>query len=104
MQNIGLRELVLFAVIALVAGGIAAWLSLRIAKVFSKYITKINYGLTCMLVIGFITLLALYFSGWLGLIVLATSTAIGLIAPLVNVGRNNAMGVLLLPVILYFLL
>ncbi len=39
-----------------------------------------------------------------GLIVLAISTALGMIPAIVNVGRNNAMGCLMIPVIIFFLM
>jgi putative membrane protein len=55
-------------------------------------------------VVFVVTVLVLIFSGFLGLFVLIVSTSIGLIPNLAGVGKNNAMGCLLLPVILYFLL
>jgi putative membrane protein len=56
------------------------------------------------LIIVLISILSLVFGGILGLIVLATSTFIGMLAPLINVKRSHAMGCLLLPVILFFIL
>ena len=52
----------------------------------------------------FISLLVFLLEGWVGMLVLATSTALGMMPVLLNIGRNHAMGVLLLPVMLYFLL
>lgn len=101
---IDVNVLVIFVAVALIAGGIATFLSFGIARVFCKVISKINYKMMCISVILFVTSLIFYFSGWLGLFVLLISTAIGIIPTVVGVGRNNAMGCLLLPVILYFLL
>jgi TctA family transporter len=45
-----------------------------------------------------------YFSSWIGLLVLFVSTFTGMIASLVGVKKSLAMGCLLLPVILFFIL
>ena len=55
-------------------------------------------------IILFVFGMCLFLNGWIGMIVLITSTCIGLIAPLKGIGRNHAMGCLILPVMMYFLL
>ena len=45
-----------------------------------------------------------YFSSFIGLYILIISTCIGIIPNVVNVKRSHSMGVLLLPVILFFIL
>ncbi len=86
------------------AGSIAVFLVLYFAKKFSKLIVKVNYRLLVISIVAFIVFMSIILNGPLGLIVLFTSTAIGLIAPLKNIGRNHAMGCLLLPVLVYLLL
>jgi putative membrane protein len=104
LKEIEVSELVVFLCAALIAGGIATFLALFIAKGFSKMINKINYRKLCIGIISLIAIMVLYFSGIVGAFVLVVSTAIGIIPQLVNVKRSNAMGCLLLPVILYFVL
>jgi putative membrane protein len=58
----------------------------------------------CITIIILITGMAIYFSGAIGLLILVTATAIGILPPLLQVKRSMAMGCLLLPVILFFLL
>jgi putative membrane protein len=89
---------------ALIAGGIATWLTMRFARLFTKLISVLNYKYLSIGIILLVTGLVFYFTSFLGLFILMISTSIGLIAPLRKVGRNNAMGCLLLPVILYFIL
>ena len=96
--------LVIFVAAALIAGGIATFLTFGITRMFCKLVEKINYKMLCIGVILFVSCMVYYFSNWIGLAVLLTSTAIGLIPNITGVGRSNAMGCLLLPVILYFLL
>jgi putative membrane protein len=97
------KFLVLLAT-ALIAGGVAVWLTMRLARLFTKLMARVNYRYLTIGIIVLIVCLVFYFTSFLGLFILSISAAIGLIAPLKNVGRNNAMGCLLLPVILYFLL
>ena len=104
VKTADLNTLIALMAVALIAGGIATWLAMKITRVFAKLITKINYRALCLGVITFVMLLVAYFSGWLGLLVLLVSTAIGMIPAIKGVGRNHAMGCLLLPVILYFLI
>lgn len=88
----------------LVAGSISVFLTLFFSKIFSRLIVQVNYKVLVISIIVFIFLMSILLNGWIGIIVLITSTAIGLIAPLKGIGRNHAMGCLILPVILYFLI
>lgn len=94
----------LIMTIALIAGAIGVFLTMFFARIFSKVISKVNYAILCISIIIFVSALVFYFTGFLGLFVLCLASAIGIIPGLVNVGRNHAMGCLLLPVILYFVL
>jgi len=104
LGGVGFQEMILFLAVALVAGGIAVLLTLRISLVFSKYIVRVNYMAVVLGIIIFITILTFVFDGFLGLVVLLVATAIGLLASSWNIGKNHLMGCLILPVILYFIL
>ncbi len=104
LKTVDLNQVILFASVALIAGGLATYMLLNLAKVFSNVITKVNYSKLCLGIIIFITLMVFHFSGRLGLLILFVSTSLGLVPAIVKIGRNHAMGVLLLPVILYFIL
>jgi putative membrane protein len=104
LKEIDLNGLIVFLCAALIAGGIATFLAMFITRIFAKYITKVNYQLLCICVILFIIGLVFYFSSWLGLFVLVISTFIGMIPSFTGVKKSSAMGCLLLPVILYFIL
>ncbi|MFH0870411.1 MAG: tripartite tricarboxylate transporter permease [archaeon] len=88
----------------LIAGSFAIFLTLWFAKQFSRLIAKVNYRMLVSSIMCFIIFMTIVLNGPLGLLILMTSTAIGLIAPLKNIGRNHAMGCLLLPVVFYLLL
>jgi putative membrane protein len=86
------------------AGSVSVFLVLFFAKIFSKLISKVNYRILVVSIIIFIFFMCILINGWLGIVVLITSAAIGLIAPLKGIARSNAMGCLILPVILYMVL
>ncbi len=102
IKSIDLNGLIVFIASALVAGGIATFLALIITRGFAKLMSKVDYKKMVLSVIIFIIGIVFYFSGFIGLVILMVSTALGMIAPMTNTGRNMSMGCLLLPVILYF--
>lgn len=104
IESVTLQELVLYLAVCVIVGGLATVLTLRLARVFGALISRVNYRVLCGTMITFIACLVLLFSGWFGMLVLVVSTSIGLVPSLTNTGKNHAMGCLLLPVILYFLL
>jgi len=104
LTTIDLNTLILFLAAILFAGGIATFLALFLARFFIKLVEKVNYSILALAVILLITILVFYFSSWMGLLILAISTAIGIIPNIVNVKRSHSMGCLMLPVILFFIL
>jgi putative membrane protein len=102
MGSIDFRALIIFLISLLIAAGVATVLALKISKLFSKVVAKVNYTILVSIIIIFIMILTIYFDGFLGLGILITSTAIGILATKLNVGKNHLMGCLILPVILYF--
>ncbi len=104
LPNMSLARLGVFSAAALIAGGIATILTLKIAKAFSFMIEHVNYKILSIVIICFIIGLAFYFSGFFGLLVLLISTAVGIVPQVTGCCRSNAMGCLLLPVLLFYFL
>ena len=104
LGGVGLEEMILFLGVALVVGGIATILKLKISKIFANVIVKVNYKMVVYSILGFIILLTFYFDGVIGLTILFTATAIGLVSSIWGIGKNHLMGCLILPVILFFVL
>ena len=100
LQNIDLNTLILFMAVALVAGGIATFLTLYISKIFSSIMNKLNYSILSIGIIVFIASMVFYFSGFIGLLILLAAASIGLIPNIVEVSRSNSMACLLIPIIL----
>ncbi len=104
LKNIDMNTLILFLSVALIAGGIATFLTMYISRIFSKIMNKVNYSLLSIVIIIFVCFMVFYFSGFIGLLILAVATAIGLLPNIVNVSRSNSMACLLVPIILMSLL
>ncbi|MFQ5620693.1 MAG: tripartite tricarboxylate transporter permease [Candidatus Nanoarchaeia archaeon] len=101
--GVTLRQVLLFCGVALFVGGIATFLAFFLGKKAAKYIGLVPYEMLSYSVMGLVVLLVFVFSGWIGLLVLFVSSALGMLAPLLGVARIHLMGCLLAPVLLFFL-
>ena len=96
------QVLALLVSVAVACGGIGAFLTMLLGRVFATNITKIPYDLLSRMVIAAVSFLVALECGWVGLLILASSTFIGLIPPLVGVKRVHCMGFLMVPTLMYF--
>jgi putative membrane protein len=67
------------------------------------FLKKLDYTKLCAGVLIGLTVIVVLFTGFIGLFIFVISTPIGMLASFMNVRKSHAMGVILLPVILYFL-
>ncbi len=104
LPSIGKIHLVYFSAVSLITAAIAIILTLKLEKIFSSFMPKINYKILALSIVSFILLLTLFISGPLGLLVIFTSTVVGIAALLTNIERIHMMGTLILPIIFYFTL
>jgi len=88
---------------ALIASILSIFLALFFGKLFARYCSKLNYIKLVKGVLIFLVIMVFMFSGVLGLVILAISTCVGMIPPLIGVKRVHLMGCLIIPVILFFL-
>lgn len=103
IETIQPMELFLFVLVAIITAALAVPLTIVIGKVFCRILNKIDYKKLSIGILCFITILVLIISGWIGLLVFITATAIGILPAHVNVTRTMAMGCLLLPTMGYYL-
>ena len=66
-------------------------------------ISRINYSFLAQGVIAVLSILVLAFTGPFGLLIFIIATPVGMLAPFLKIRKSHAMGVILLPVILYFI-
>jgi len=87
----------------LLGGALSYFLTLKMGKIFANRFANVPYALVVKLTITLIIILVFLFTGLLGLLVLFIATFIGLLPVEWGVRRSHCMGVLLIPIILYFL-
>jgi len=87
-----------------IAGIIAFFLTIFLAKFFSKKISKIKYNKLSFAILIFLAIIVTIFSSWLGLLVFIVSASLGLTCIFLGIRRIHLMGALLLPTILFYLL
>ncbi len=88
--------------VVLLAGGIAAFLHLKLGRLAARYMDRFPYRGMCAAVLVFMVALTVYCSGLSGIMVLATATALGMLPATAKVKRTHSMGVITLPCILFF--
>jgi putative membrane protein len=97
-------ELMLLMLVSMVLSLIISFfLLLFIGGIFAKHFHKVRPKPLSIAVIIFLTAMVGLFTGPMGLVVLLIAAGIGLLAPVLGVSRVHLMGVLILPVIVYYL-
>ncbi|MBC7079148.1 MAG: tripartite tricarboxylate transporter permease [Methanothrix sp.] len=74
-----------------------------LACIAGSLLSKIDYKNLSIIVLGALALIALIFTGTFGIFIFFISTLIGLIPHLAGIRKMHAMGVLMLPLIVYYL-
>ena len=97
-----LFETVFLIGVIVFTSGIAAVLTLFLGKKVPKFLAKINYRLLMSAVMLFIVALVFFMTGFYGLLILFTSTSIGLLCAFLEIRRSHCMGCLLIQTTLFF--
>ena len=97
------ENLTYFLISLLLGGTLSYFLTLKVGKIFAKHFANVPYVLVVKLTITLVVILVFLFTGIFGLLILIIATFIGLLPVEWGVRRSHCMGVLLIPIILYFL-
>jgi len=98
-----LNEIVFISFVSLVSCGVAAIITLLLTKRFLKIIEKFNYSAISLFILSFLCFLIILFTGFYGLLLSIICCSLGIFANLAKIKRGNLMGVLILPVILFYM-
>ena len=101
--DIGFGEVLFILFVVLISGGIAVVLTVILAKRLVKIIEKIDYTRVSILVCFVLFILTTVFTGFYGVLLLITCSALGIFTNLIGVKRSILMGVLILPTIFFYL-
>ncbi|MDD5502520.1 MAG: tripartite tricarboxylate transporter permease [Candidatus Thermoplasmatota archaeon] len=94
------NSMIILAMSALLSATASYFLVRISAKKFAMVFSKLPYQKMSRCIVIFLIALVWIFSGWLGLFILAVSTAIGMIPPMLGIKRSHLMAVLIVPIII----
>ncbi len=97
------QYLAAFVASSVIAGCVAFHTTSALGLFLSKKSSSMDVKRLNLSVLAFLTVLVFSFSGWTGLLVFATSSALGVIPHLLGVRKSQAMGCLVLPVLSWLL-
>jgi putative membrane protein len=101
-ESIDFYDVVLVLFVALLAGAIAASLTLKLARIFLGIIEKADYSLISKFIFSVILLSVIITTGLAGVILFAVCSSIGIFAYMSGIKMSCLMGVLLLPTIIFY--
>jgi putative membrane protein len=106
LVNIKERELSIIIILLIVivyVSVISYYTTIYLGDRIAGFLSGINYSKLCGAVLAGLSFMVFMFTGWFGFTVFLISTPIGMIASFAKIRKTHAMGVIMLPVILYFL-
>lgn len=93
-----------FLLITVLLAGVLSYIfTLKVGKVFAKKFGNLPYAKLVVVTISSVVFLVFLFTGFFGLLVLVVATCIGLLPVEWGVRRSHCMGILLVPIMLYFM-
>lgn len=95
--------LLLFFGVILLTAFLSYFSTIMIGNNVHRVLSRIDYSKLCIGVLIGLAFMVILFTGLFGLLIFVIATPIGMLAPFFKVRKSNAMGVILLPVILYFI-
>ncbi len=98
-----LEEVLIFIASIIAAAGMAAYITLKLARHALPFMRKVHYRNLSLAVLALLWILITLFTGVYGLLVAIVATAIGMTAIFSGVKKSICMGCLLIPTILFFL-
>jgi len=103
LTSLNFTNLSIILTAILISGIFAFFLTIFLAKIFSKFISKFNYSKLSIFILIFLSIVVIIFSGTLGFLVFLISTLIGLTAIYSDCRRTHLMGSMMLLSILFYL-
>ncbi len=97
--------LILLLIAVAVSSLLSFFLTIKIGEIFARYVHRLDdrYGSISRIIIIFLAVLIILFTGYMGLMVAIAATLIGLLPPKYGVMRVHLMGVLIIPVLLFYI-
>lgn len=103
IESLGLQVIMLFFTAILMTSLFSYFSTVWLGNNAHHMLRKLDYTKLCMGVLLGLAIMSFLFTGLFGLFIFIISIPIGMLPSFMNIRKSHAMGVILLPVILYFL-
>ncbi len=103
LMVLGQKEIFYIILTIILTTVICIFLTIKISKFFAKNITKINYTKLSIIILILLFVIVFLISGFMGLLVLISSTILGLTTNFLGVRKGLLMGCLMIPTIFWYL-
>lgn len=97
-----LSTIIILLIVIIYISIISYYTTIYLGDRIAGFLSRINYSKLCAAVLAGLTLMVIMFTGWFGLVIFLISTPVGMVASFAKIRKTHAMGVILLPVIMYF--
>ena len=103
IANTDIKVFLFLIVVAIVALPVAILVTLYTSRMFVGLMNKLNYKIMNITILIFLIIITIILSKWLGLLVLIIAASIGLVCHGADIQKSHLMGVLMVPVIGFFM-
>ncbi|MEL4305297.1 tripartite tricarboxylate transporter permease [Methanococcoides sp. LMO-2] len=97
------QDIILFLLVIAITALLSYFSTIAIGNNIHKMLARLDYSMICISVLLGLALMSLLFTGFFGLLIFVIAIPLGMSASFMKIRKSHAMGVILLPVILYFL-
>ncbi len=104
LKSVSFSDLTTIIFTIFISGLISFVIGIKASKLMANNINRINYKTLSIITLTILLIVNLVFSNFIGILVLITSTSLGIFAILSNSRRINLMGSLLIPTIIFYLI
>ena len=101
--SLEISQVVLFLCAILLTSLLSYLSTIYLGDNIHHVLEKLDYPKLCYGIIAFLAIMVLLSTGFFGVLIFVISIPIGMLASFLGVKKSHAMGVILLPVILYFI-
>ena len=97
------QDIILFLLVIAITALFSYFSTIAIGNNIHSMLARLDYSMICITVLLGLALMSLLFTGFFGLLIFVIAIPLGMSASFMKIRKSHAMGVILLPVILYFL-
>lgn len=103
LVDLNLPLLLFMLTVVLFVSILSYFATLAAGRAAAGVVRRIDYRILCIAVLAFLTAMTFGFTGPFGLFLYFLSTVVGMVAPIAGIRRTHAMGLLMVPLLAYYL-